>query len=185
MRTIAFLSFSVLSLAAPLTIKVAAPAEITRLDECIQTRFLASNVFGLNRIGPIHELMTHRMRVFTPENPIEQAVVDQLREKRFEVAVYLVGRGALEALPVPTPRGGLQGPASVTLLADTRLPDADAIFSEGKTALANIGRGPGSDVKEWANGGWRCARSARAIRLVFNATPRSARRRNSAMPSAL
>jgi hypothetical protein len=151
MRIAIFLSFTVLAAAAPLTIPKAVPNEITRLDECIQIRFLDRKAFGMSRIAlPSF----HGMRVFQPENPAEITVVDQLRQKGIEVVAYLVGREALSPQLFPAPRARLQGPASITLLTDTRLPIEAALFSDGKAVLASIGQGPGSDVKE---GEWSVA----------------------------
>ncbi len=142
-----YLSITVLAFAAPPTIKIAAPSEITRLDEYIQSRFLDRKAFGMNRIATEF----HGMRMFRPENPAELTVVDQLRQKGIEAAVFLVGREALAPSPFPTSRARLQGPASITLLGGTRLPDKETIFSDGKAALDTIGQGSGSDVKkgEW------------------------------------
>jgi hypothetical protein len=136
-----------LSAAAPPVIKPSTPTEISRLDECIQIRFLDRRTFGINRMG----VGAHGMRMFQPENPTEQSIVDQLRQKGFEVAAYLVGRQALAETPVPTSRAGLQGPASITFHSDTEFPDETFVFSEGKKALAAIGQGSGYDVKkgEW------------------------------------
>jgi hypothetical protein len=112
MRIAIFLSFTVLATAASPTIPKDIPNEITRLDECIQIRFLDRKAFGMSRIAVPS---FHGMRVFRPENPAEITVVDQLRQKGFEVAAYLVGREALSPQPFPTPRARLQGPASITL----------------------------------------------------------------------
>jgi hypothetical protein len=152
MRIAIFLSFTVLAAAAPLTIPKAVPNVIARLDECIQIRFLDRKAFGMSRIAVPY----HGMRVFRPENPAEMTVVDQLRQKGIEAAVYLVGQQALSPQPsfvsFPAPRTRLQGPASITLLAGTRLPDEEALFSDGKAALASIGQGAGSQTKkgEWS-----------------------------------
>lgn len=105
----------------------------------------------MSRIAPVPRLATHGIRMFRPENPIEQNVVDRLRQGGLEVAVYLVGRQALAMLAVPTPRAALQGPASITFATGARLPDERAIFNDGKAALAAIGSGPGFDARrgEW------------------------------------
>jgi hypothetical protein len=152
MRMLLLLSLSAtLFGATPLTIKTTEPVEISRLNDCIQRRFLDRKAFGMMRISPSQ---FHGRGIFQPENPTEQAVVDQLRQKGIELAVYLVGRGALADPVLPMRRAGLQGPAAITLLADTRLPDQTAIFSEGRTALATIGQDQGYDVK---NGDWTVA----------------------------
>jgi hypothetical protein len=157
MRSLALLSLTAtltLSAATRLTIKPTVPIEISRLDECIQIRFLDRTAFGINRIGAMPAAHFQGMRAFRPENPIEQSVVDQLRQKGLEVAAYLVGRQALAKTPASTPRSGLQGPASITLRSDTQFADEASVFSEGKTALASIGQGPGYDLKK---GDWNIA----------------------------
>jgi hypothetical protein len=181
MRTLLLLSLTATIFAAtPPTVKTAEPIEISRLNDCIQLRFLDRKAFGINRIGsmpgqgsvyPMAVLwgelgkplvvkissaqnagfLAHGTRIFQPENPTEQAVIDQLRQKDLEVVVYLVGRQSLAEPVTPTPRAGLQGPAAITLHSDTKLPDQVAIFSAGRTALATIGQDQGYDAKqgEW------------------------------------
>ena len=143
MRIAILLSFTVLV--------AAAPPEITRLDECIQTRFLDRKAFGMSRIAVPS---FHGMRVFQPENPTEITVVNQLRQRGIELAIYLVGQQTLSPQPFPTPRARLQGPASITLLAHSAPPVEEALFADGKAALASIGPCPGSDLKE---GEWSVA----------------------------
>jgi hypothetical protein len=151
MRTVLLLSITATLFAAtPPSIKTAEPTEISRLNDCIQLRFLDRKAFGINRIGSMpgqsvypmpvtrvefgthltvkisapqnNELVAHGTRIFQPENPAEQSVVHQVRQKGLEVAVYLVGRQALAEPAPPTPRAGLQGPAAITLHSDTKLP---------------------------------------------------------------
>jgi hypothetical protein len=140
-----------MSAATPPTIRTAEPAEISRLNDCIQIRFLERKAFGMMRIAPSQ---FHGMRIFRPENPTEQAVVDRLRQQGLEVAVYLVGRQALTESAYPILRAGLQGPASITLLRDSHLPDEAFLLAEGKTALAAIAQGPGYKTKK---GDWTVA----------------------------
>src|SRR6266550_7688676 len=68
------------------------PAEISRLDECIQRRFLSTKTFGMSRVLPNQ---FHGLRVFQPENATERAIVSQLKQKGYEVAFYLAGRNTL------------------------------------------------------------------------------------------
>jgi hypothetical protein len=153
MQLLALLSLTAtltLSAATPPVIKPTVPVEISRLDECIQIRFLDRREFGINRMG----VSTHGMRMFRPENPTEESIVDELRQKGLEVAAYLVGRQALAKMPFQTPRSRLQGPASITMREDTKFADEAFVFSEGKTALASIGQGLGYDVKK---GDWTIA----------------------------
>jgi hypothetical protein len=151
MRMITLLSLNAILLAAapPPTFRTTVPNEIARLDDCIQTRFLDRKAFGMMRISPSQ---FHGRGIFQPENPTEHAAVEQLKEKGFEVAVYLVGRQALDARPFPTRRSGLQGPAAITLPAETQLPEQAAILSEGRSALAKIGheRGYETRVGDWS-----------------------------------
>lgn len=176
MRPLALLSLTAtltLPAVTPPVIKPNTPPEISRLDDYIQMRFLDRTTFGINRMGgpmpttplepgvpfrmkvsPRNEAFLSHMRMFRPENPTEQSVVDQLRQKGFEVAAYLIGHQALAETPVPTPRAGLQGPVSITSRSDTQFADETFLFSEGKKALASIGQGPGYDVKK---GDWNMA----------------------------
>jgi hypothetical protein len=159
-KTILFLASTlsaILSAAAPPTSKTAEPIEISKLNDCIQTRFvIRSPFFGLSRIGPPQ---FHGVGMFQPEIPAEVDVVRQLWRKGFEVAVYLVGRQALDERATATPsffarRSGLQGPANITLRPDTRLPAAEALFSEGRSALASNLEDQGYNAK---NGDWTLA----------------------------
>ena len=162
MRTKTILFFAstlsaILPAAAPPTLKNAGPIEISKLNDCIQTRFvIRSPFFGLSRIGPPQ---FHGVGMFQPENSVEVDVVRQLRRKGFEVAVYLVGRQAMDERATATPaffarRSGLQGPANITLRPDTRLPAADVLFTEGRTALASNLDDQGYSVK---SGDWTLA----------------------------
>jgi hypothetical protein len=143
-------TLAVLSAATLPTVKTIEPVEISRLNDCVQLRFLDRKAFGINRIGPgrYHQ----GLRTFQPENPTEAAVIEQLKEKHLEVAIFLVGRQALIASPWIIGRAGLQGPASVKLLQDAELPDAAFLLSEGRIALAKTGEG--SDVR---TGNWTVA----------------------------
>ena len=92
--------------------------------------------------------VVHGIRIFQPENPAEQAVVDQLRQKGFEVVAYLVGQQALADAPLDSARARLQGPASITMPPDVQFTDEAVVFSEGKRALASIGQDPGYDLQK-------------------------------------
>src|SRR5882724_8398849 len=96
MRTLMAVSFTALATiliaAGPSRLdspKNSGPEEISRLDECIQLRFLATKTFGMSRVLP---RQFHGIRTFQPENAIERAVVSQLKQKGYEVAFYLAGR---------------------------------------------------------------------------------------------
>jgi hypothetical protein len=179
MRTIPLLSITatlsaILPAAAPPTIKTAEPVEITRLNERIQIRFLDRKSFGISRIGiPTYH---DNVRWFMPENPTEEAVMQEIKKKGLEVAVFLVGRHALAASlgtigyggfpnetvrPQPLTiasasieRAGLQGPVSFTSPSDAPLPETGSLLAEGRTALAAIGQGAGYDVRK---GDWTVA----------------------------
>jgi hypothetical protein len=140
---------AILSAATPPTIRATEPVEITKLNECIQVRFLDRRSFGMSRVAPIRRHGS--LRTFVPENPTERILVEQMKEKGLEAAVFLVGRQALPASASGTGRAGLQGPASVTWNPDVALPDAAVLLSEGKTALKTIDDGKGYDVRkgEW------------------------------------
>src|SRR5262249_29207299 len=118
MRLILFVLFTAIAavlIAAPLARLDSVPDEISRLDNCIQLRFLDAKAFGMRRILPQE---FHGVRTFEAENATERAVVEHLRHRGYEVALYLVGRNALAA---QTPykslnprRSGVQGPAFIT-----------------------------------------------------------------------
>jgi hypothetical protein len=146
-----------MSLAAHLTIPVTTePNELNRLDESIQHRFLDRTAFGMQRIAP---LQYHGVRQFRPENANEQAVVNQLEQKGYQVALYLAGRNVL-TFPAPAPvlapyRYGVQGPAYITrLLNPEELPRPGALLEESRTALTAFKTGEGYDIQR---GDWTIA----------------------------
>lgn len=134
----------------------AGPDLISRLDECIQNRFLDRKAFGMQRILPFQ---FHGIRQFRPENATEQAVVNQLEHNGYEVALYLAGRNVvlippLGPLDVPH-RFGVQGPAYITRLRDPReLPEAESLFEESRKALAEFQSRQGYEVQR---GDWTVA----------------------------
>jgi hypothetical protein len=150
MRTIILLSLNATFLitAAPPTIKETVPSEITRLEACIQTRFLDRKAFGMSRVAILDP---HGIRTFRPESPTEDAVVNDLRQRGFEVVAYLVGRQALGAPIVPARRAGLQGPAQVVLLPATKVPNEATLLAAGRSALS---KDSANDVK---TDGWNVA----------------------------
>jgi hypothetical protein len=115
--------------------------ELSRLNQCIQARFLSRTSFGMSRIAlPQY----HGLRTFQPENPNELAVVEQIRKKGYELAVFLAGRSVLSS-PLPM---GVQGPALVTNLRDPKqLPLPSALLPESRAALASFQTGDGYDVR--------------------------------------
>jgi hypothetical protein len=126
------------SLAAHLTLPVTAPEpdELNRLDECIQRRFLARTTFGMGRILPNQ---FHGVRQFRPENATEQAVVNQLTQDYYQVALYLAGRNVLN-VPSAAPnlaryRYAVQGPAYITPLNAEELPRPETLLEESRAAL--------------------------------------------------
>jgi hypothetical protein len=149
----------VVSLAAHLTLPVTAPEpdELNRLDECIQRRFLARTTFGMGRILPNQ---FHGVRQFSPENAAEQAVVNQLDQKGYQVTLYLAGRNVLDA-PPPVPnltlyRYAVQGPAYITRLRNPEeLPRPDALFEASRAALQAFSNGRGYDA--FQKGDWTVA----------------------------
>jgi hypothetical protein len=152
MRTPIFVSLA--ALAAILT--GAAPArldslrnpdadEISRLDECIQRRFLGMDTFGMSRV------QYHGIGIFQPGNATEKAVVDRLQQKGYEVAFYLAGRGVLAKSAVPPDRrSGIQGPVFITP-HHREFPRPDTLLADGRQALAAFQDGDGFDIQkaEW------------------------------------
>src|SRR5258708_5081997 len=117
--------------------------ELSRLNECIQARFLSRTSFGMSRIA-LPSMAYHGLRMFRPENATELAVVDQIRKKGYELAVFLAGRSVLST-PLPM---WVQGPALVTAVRDLRqLPGSDALPPESRTAVASFQTGEGYDVR--------------------------------------
>jgi hypothetical protein len=152
MRTIILIS-----LAAHLTIpETTEPNELNWLDEFIQHRFLDRTSFGMQRIIP---LQYHGVRQFRPENATEQAMVNQLDQKGYQVALYLAGRNVL-TIPAPAPmlapyRYGVQGPAYITRLRNPEeLPRPEALFEESRVALETFKTGQGYDIQR---GDWTVA----------------------------
>jgi hypothetical protein len=137
------------SLAAHLTLPVnTMPDEVNRLDECIQHRFLDRKAFGMQRVA----MQVHGLRQFRPENATEQAVVNQLEQKGYQVALYLAGRNVIT---IPSPgltlasyRYGVQGPAYITHLGSPQeLPPPDSLFEESRIALAAFKTDQGYDIQ--------------------------------------
>jgi len=153
------------SLAAHLTLPITAPepGELNRLDDCIQRRFLARTTFGMGRILPNQ---FHGVRQFHPENTTEQAVVNQLDQKGYQVALYLAGRSVLDVpsqIPnLPPYRYAVQGPAYITPLPHPEdLPRPETVLEDSRAALQAFSTGQNySDVQK---GDWTIAlRSLRA-----------------------
>lgn len=122
-----------------------APEEIARLNECIQARFHDRKAFGMQRIGPRN---VHGVRTFQPENPTEEAVVNQLQRKGYQVALYLVGRGVLAAPTFETFRNRVQGPAFITPFP---VKDDLSLLDDSRKALLSFEKGEGYDIRkgEW------------------------------------
>jgi hypothetical protein len=133
------------SLAAHFTLPLATPEpdELNRLDDCIQRRFLARTTFGMGRVLPDQ---FRGVRQFRPENADEQAVVNQLREKGYQVALYLAGRNVLTDPSrnplLPSYRYAVQGPAYITHLEKPEeLPRPDSLLEASRAALAAFNAG--------------------------------------------
>lgn len=127
------------SLTAHLTLPVTTPEpnELNQLNDCIQRRFLARTTFGMNRILPNQ---FHGVRQFRPENAAEQAVVNQLDQDGYQVALYLAGRNVLSP-PSPNSllqphRYAVQGPAFITRLNPEELPRPETLLEESRAAFA-------------------------------------------------
>lgn len=121
------------------------PVPITRLDECIQTRFLDTGRFGMKRILPMEY---HGIRTFEPENAAEKAVVAQLAVEKYDVAFYLAGRGILSAPPLIDPRRTrMQGPAFITRQRVEQFPQPDALLTASREALAAFDEGRSQDIR--------------------------------------
>lgn len=151
MRKIIYVSLTAVVLAAaPARVDQARePAEISRLDECIQRRFLGMNVFGMRRILP---MQYHGVQTFRPENAVEREVVDQLEKKGYAVAFYLAGRAVLGG-PREERRFRIQGPAYITA-GDRQFPPPDTLLADARGALASFQKGSSFDAQQ---GKWTVA----------------------------
>ena len=156
MRTLMAVSFTALA-----TILIAAgpsrldspknsePPHISRLDECIQRRFLATKTFGMSRVLPRE---FHGIRMFQPENATERAVVSELKQKGYEVAFYLAGRNTLT--PALLRRSLVQGPAYITPVHEEQLPNSADLLADSRDALISFETSGGYDIRK---AGWMVA----------------------------
>jgi len=126
------------SLAAHLTLPVTnpEPADLNRLNDCIQHRFVGRAGFGMQRIVTNQ---FHGVPQFIPENTTEQAVVNQLGQDGYQVALYLAGRNVL-GTPSPNSllqpyRYAVQGPAYITRLNAEELPHPETLLEASRAAL--------------------------------------------------
>src|SRR5271169_5385146 len=87
------LSLTLFSTALFATLNAPPDDPIAPLHECIQQRFQARTTFGMSRVLPYR---AHGIRQFAPENATEVNVLTDLRTKGYQVALFLVGRYALE-----------------------------------------------------------------------------------------
>jgi hypothetical protein len=146
------------ALAAHLTLPpIQKPDELSQLNDCIQQRLVGSTTFGMRRILPNGG--SHGIRQFRAENFAEQAAINQLERKGYEVALYLAGRNVMaapsRARMVAMYRYGVQGPAYITRIHDAgELPGQDALLEESRGALANFGTGQGYEIQR---GDWTVA----------------------------
>ena len=118
---------------------------LSGLDDCIQKRFLDTGSFGISRILPLHGV-----RQFRPANADERAIVEDLEQKGYEVALFLAGRQILTptentvvaAILWIDPRTSLQGPAYITQLTKTdELPKLDVLLPDARAALTSFDAG--------------------------------------------
>jgi hypothetical protein len=62
------------------------------LDACVQERFRSGKlVFGMRRIGPLYDHLSH----FEPETKAEKDAIQELTDKKWQVAFFLAGRRLL------------------------------------------------------------------------------------------
>ena len=90
----------------------------------------------MNRILPNQY---HGVGQFVPENAAEQAIVNQLNQDGYQVALYLAGRNVLGS---PSPnillepyRYAVQGPAYITRVNPQELPRPEALLESSRAAL--------------------------------------------------
>lgn len=92
-------------------------AQLSALDGVVQARFavVPENMFGLDRIGPMHEL-------FAPITRDEKAAVAGLKKSGQDVAFYVVSRRTLFNERGPLGFYPVQGPIFITAKPGARLP---------------------------------------------------------------
>src|SRR6266567_7267832 len=95
----------------------------------------------------------HGIRTFQPENDTERALVSALKQRGYEVAFYLAGRGILTP-SYDVRRSRLQGPAFITPVMEEQLPKPDALLADGRAALIAFEKGGGYDIEK---AGWTVA----------------------------
>ena len=141
----------------PLLLSARNPSKdaLSGLDDCIQKRFLDTGSFGINRILPLHGV-----RQFHPANVDEQATVEDLEQKGYEVALFLAGgqilqpsRGSsIRGYLFIDPRSDVQGPAFITRLVKTgELPNPNALLPDARAALTSF---DSSNSYEAQHDGW-------------------------------
>jgi hypothetical protein len=135
----------------PLLLSARNPSKdaLSGLDDCIQKRFLDTGSFGINRILPLHGV-----RQFRPANADERAIVEDLAQKGYEVALFLAGRQILDSSGNRffDPRSGVQGPAYITHLSKTgELPNPNALLPDARAALTSF---DSSNSYEAQHDGW-------------------------------
>ena len=128
------------------------PTIVSKLDECIQRRFLDGRAFGMSRVAGFADAY-HITRKFIPENPTEDQAVSQLKKDGYEVAIFLAGRNIFSKEPNRYGvRSHVQGPAIVASARQrSAFPAADELLSESRTAFASFQKGAGYTIQkgEW------------------------------------
>ena len=100
----------------------------------------------------------HGVRQFRPENATEQAVVNDLQNKGYQVALFLAGRNVMIALQstlaLAPYRYNVQGPAYITRVNPQALPSAADLLDEGRRAMEYFQSAQGYNVQK---DGWTVA----------------------------
>ena len=138
------------------------------LNQTIQARFAGvDKFFGLRRIVVLGDT-PHR---FAPETVSEEAVVQELRDAKLQVALYMAGRRVLEREPnlktdVPgmVDRRVIFGPIAVTSFDRlAELPHSTDLIDEARRAFGTLQH---RDRYNFDMAGWKY--SARAVRVTSN-----------------
>ena len=128
------------------------PDEILQLHECIKLRFLDTRSFGMRRILP---QQFHGIHDFRAENPVEQHVLDKLRQRGYDVALYMAGLKILEASPVLNGRRySVQGPAFMTPWRQDEFPEPKTLLDDSRRALIDFETAAGYEIQK---PGWKVA----------------------------
>ena len=166
LRTALVVASMAMAVGVPAGIQAVEDDPLDALNRTIQARFAGiDKLFGLRRIVVLGDT-PHQFR---PETVSEEAVVQELRDAKLEVALYMAGRRVLEREPnlkTDTPgvvnRRVIFGPIAVTAFERIgELPHSVDLIDEARTAFRELQH---RDRYNFAMQDWKF--SARAVRVT-------------------